>query len=387
MKTAQVRNLHDGWRYLLLLNASMNRLAHPFSGAPVHALVLGLTLLLAACAQTPPSASEAANTPLGQRVFPPEPAQPRYLFERALYGRQDLAPDPTADWTALLAGRSRGQDHPAEGLARPQALAAFQGRVFVANAMDAAISVFDLRQHRFYKIGEQQAGGLRAPVGLSVNRNGELFVADAAAQAVLVFDAAGRYLRRIGGPQWFAHLRNVTVDAKTSRVYALDQGDARAQVRVFNGVDGTHVFDFGYPGDGPGALDQAQDLALGPQGQLLVVDGGQLRVQVFDAEGHYIRSIGRPGKQPGEFARPKEIATDAQGNVYVADSTRANVQVFTSQGDFLYAIGVRSQLDAPGHYLLSGALALDSDGRLMVADPWYGKIEIFRPVRSALTTP
>ncbi len=364
----------------------MNRLARPLFCAPVHALVLGLSLLLAACAEAPSNVA-AADTPLGQRAFPPEPAQARYLFERALYGRQDLVPDPAADWTALLSGRGRGQDQPAQGLARPQALAAFQGRVFVANAMDAAISVFDLQQRRFYKIGDQQFGALRAPVGLSVNRNGELFVADAQAQAVLVFDAAGHYLRRIGGPQWFARLNNVTVDPKTSRVYALDSSAAGAQVRVFNGVDGTHVFDFGYPGEGPGAVGQALDLAIGPQGQLLVLDGGHLRVQVFDAEGHYIRSFGRPGKQPGAFARPKEIATDAQGNVYVADSTLAHVQVFTSQGDYLYAIGVRSQLDAPGHYLLSGGLALDTDGRLLVADPWYGKIEIFRPVRSAPAAP
>lgn len=379
MKVSWVRKLHE--------SLLMNRLVRPFSCALMPALALGVAVLLGACAEAPQNGSEAAPAPLGQRVFPAEPAQARYLFERALYGRSDLVADKAADFTAMLSGRGRGQDKPAEGLARPQALAAHQGLVFVANAMDAAISVFDLRQQRFFKIGEQNPGALRAPVGLSVNRNGELFVADAAAQAVLVFDGSGRYLRRIGGPGWFSRLVNVTVDPKSNRVYALDQGDVRQQVRVFNGANGAHLFDFGSPGDGPGTLDQAQALAVGPQGQLLVLDSGRLQVQVFDAEGQYLRSFGRPGKLPGEFARPKHLATDAQGHVYVTDSTLANVQVFTTQGDYLYAIGLRSQRDAPGHYLISGGLALDTDGRLMLADQWFGKIEIFRPVRSAPATP
>jgi len=382
MNLQPVRKLHGFEPHTPALPTPMNCRPRLLTAFPWHALVIGLTLWLGACAEVPPPGPETSVAAMGQRVFPAEPAQAQYVFERALYGRNDLMPNPNTGFMTFLTGKSRGQETLAEGLARPQAIAVHQGRVFVANAMDAAISVFDLNQRRFYKVGDQTTGALRAPVGLSVNRAGELFVADAAAQAVLVYDTTGRYVRRIGGPRWFTHLTNVTVEAKTKRVYALDQDDARQQVRVFDGLDGTHLFDFGAPGNGPGQLDQPVGLALGLQGQVLVVDGGNLRVQVFDADGHFIRSIGRPGKQPGEFARPKEIAVDAQSQVYVADSALGTVQVFTSQGDYLYAIGTRSQSDAPGHYLISGGLAVDTDGRLVVADQWFGKLEVFRPVRS-----
>jgi len=43
------------------------------------------------------------------------------------------------------------------------------------------------------------------------------------------------------------------------------------------------------------------DLTVGPQGFYYVVDRGNSRVAVFDAEGNYVRAFGRGGQGPGEF--------------------------------------------------------------------------------------
>ncbi len=336
-------------------------------------------VLLVACAQAPAKPEATAM----QQVFPSPPARARYAFERALYGRADLvAPNQGTDFLSLLAGKNKGQENMGEGLARPQAIAVQRGRVFVANAMDPSVSVFDLPRRNFYKVGEQGAGALRMPVGLSVNRAGDLFVADALANAILVFDSQGNFLRRIGGPRWFSHLSNVTADPNADRVYAIDSGEAGHRVRVFNSRDGAHLFDFGKYGDGPGEFNLPYDLAVGPQGQLNVVDSGNFRVQIFDHEGHYLSSFGTAGKQPGQFARPKEIAADAQGNLYVVDASFANFQVFSAQGVFLFFVGTRSQTDAPANYLMPSGIDIDTDGRLYLVDQWYGKIEVFRPLHN-----
>jgi sugar lactone lactonase YvrE len=78
------------------------------------------------------------------------------------------------------------------------------------------------------------------------------------------------------------------------------------------------------------------DVAVGPDGQVYVADGyGNNRVMVFDAAGRYVREWGRMGAGPGEFSLPHAIALDSQGRLYVADRNNARIQVFDTEGRFL----------------------------------------------------
>lgn len=339
--------------------------------------VAWLMLLVTGCATTPPPAA----APEQQLVFPAGPAEPKYRFERSLYGSKDLVGKvQESGFLTLLAGKKYGESQNGEGMARPQALAVHDGRVFVANAIDNAISVFDIPHHRFYRIGDQGSGVLQRPVGLSADRDGKLFVADAATNTILVFEPDGKYLRTIGSRAWFAHLTNVTVDPTRNQVYAIDAGEAEQRVRVFDALNGRHLFDFGKRGDGPGEFNQPCDLAVGRDGTLNVVDSGNFRVQIFDRDGRFLRSFGRAGKQPGQFARPKEIAADASGNLYVVDGAFGNFQVFDPDGAFLFSVGTRGDDGGTAQYMLPTGIDIDRDGRIYFVDQWYGKIDIFRPL-------
>lgn len=343
-------------------------------------LFLGLT----SCAVTPPPPPPPEREV--ERVFPSPPGEPRYAYERTLYGASDLVVVKAkgSGWLALLTGEQKGQNDIDEGLAKPQALAVHQDHVYVANLLDSSVSVFDIPQRKFYKIGAESPGVLQMPVGLSIDRDGNLFVADATANAILVFDREGKYLRSIGSPKWFSHLTNVTADPKDNRVYAIDAGDAGHRVRVFDALDGRHLFDFGSRGHGPGEFNIPYDLAVGRDGRLNVVDSGNFRVQIFDHDGKYLRSFGSAGKQPGQFSRPKEIAADADGNLYVVDSVFGNFQIFDPDGAFLFFIGTKGEDGATAKYMLPSGIDIDEDGKVYVVDQWYGKIDIFRPLRSKI---
>ncbi len=52
------------------------------------------------------------------------------------------------------------------------------------------------------------------------------------------------------------------------------------------------------------------------------------RVQLFSAEGKYLLGIGGPGDGPGRFARPHCMALDSKGRLYVADSGNQRIQKF-----------------------------------------------------------
>jgi DNA-binding beta-propeller fold protein YncE len=345
-------------------------------------LFLGLTPLLlaqmvAGCAPVP-KAPRRASGPL---VFPKPPDDARFIYERTIYSSADVVPDEQASqFRRMVTGEVRS----GEGLAKPYAVAVHQGRIFLSDSVERFIKAFDVPQGRHLKIGAEDPGQLMKPLGIDVDRAGNLYVADAGAKAILVYNRDGKFLRRIGGAKekWFDRLTSVTVDPKGDRIYVVDIGGVESEshrVRVFDAQSGKHLFDFGKRGVGPGEFNLPRDVAVGRDGQLYVVDGGNFRIQVFDRNGKYLQAFGRVGRQLGQFARPKEAATDKEGNLYVVDTAFGNIQIFNPDGELLMFIGDRSEQDGPAKYMLPSGVYVDEDGRIYMVDQWFRKVDIFRP--------
>lgn len=336
-----------------------------------------LIVALAACAPLPEKPEDAK--PRGPLVFPAPPDEPRFAYEWTLYTSADVIPEEReSQLRRMLTGEARS----GVGLTKPYAVAVHQGRIFLSDSVDRFVRVFDISQGKHFRIGDDGAGQLKKPLGLDVDRAGTLYVADATARAVMVYDRDGKFLRKIGGEKLFDRLSSVTVDPRGERLFAVDIGGVSSEnhrVRVFDARSGTHLFDIGKRGKESGEFNLPRDLAVGRDGLLYVVDGGNFRVQVFDANGKYMHSFGGVGKQFGNFARPKEIAADRDGNVYVVDTAFGNFQVFSPEGDLLMFIGERSEQDGPAKYMLPSGIYVDEDGRVYLVDQWFRKVDIFRP--------
>ena len=106
------------------------------------------------------------------------------------------------------------------------------------------------------------------------------------------------------GPELFGQLRSIDVD-DAGRIYVLE---AHAQeVRVFD-RDGRHVRSIGRKGGGPGEFAEPALAEIGPHGDLWVVDPDNNRVSVFDSSGAYRDAHPVPGgfvilPWPGGFGR------------------------------------------------------------------------------------
>lgn len=349
---------------------------NPVARSLVGSLACGIAALLAACAPLPP-AKPAADT--GPMVFPAPPDEPRFIYERTIYGSADIM---SQDAQSRLRQALTGEGLRGEALNKPNAIAVFQGRIFLSDSVDAVIRVFDVPNGRHFKIGDQGQGKLSKPLGIDVDRSGNLYVADSVAKAIMIYDKEGKFLRRIGDATWFDRLANVTVDPKGDRIYLVDVGGVASQqhrVRVVDAVSGAHLFDFGKRGKDPGDFNFPRDLVVGKEGRLYIVDSGNFRVQVFDRNGKFVKSFGSIGRQLGQFARPKEIAADAAGNIYVVDTAFGNFQIFNPDGELLMFVGSRSEQDGPARYILPAGIYVDEDGRVYMVDQWYRKIDIFRP--------
>jgi DNA-binding beta-propeller fold protein YncE len=335
-----------------------------------------LAAALVGCAPAGGLQERKAEDPL---VYPAPPDTPRFVFERAFYSSADVTFESE---DSILRRTLTGSMRTGEGLGKPYAVAVHRGRVFVSDSVDRFIKVFDVPQARYFKIGEDGDGQITKPLGIDVDDIGNLYVADATAKVIVIFDRDGKFQRKIGSAKYFDRLSSVTVDPGGERIYVTDIGGVASEhhrVRVFNAKTGEHLFDIGKRGSGPGEFNLPRDVAIGKDGRIHVVDGGNFRVQSFDRNGKFLKTFGQVGKQLGHFARPKEIATDREGNLYVADSAFGNFQIFSPEGELLMFIGQRSEQDGPAKYMLPSGIAVDDDGRIYFVDQWFKKVDVFRP--------
>lgn len=334
-------------------------------------------LLLAGCGAPP--AIKAPPIP----VFPAPPDPARFYYERTLYSSADVEPDEkNAGLRRMLTGESRT----GEGIAKPYGVAVHQGRVYVTDTARRRVSVFDIPGQRFFQIGESDEGRLSMPLGIDVDAAGLLYVVDSTTKQVNIYDGDGKFRRSVGGVKWFKRPSGIAVDKAGERLYVVDTGgvtNEEHRVRVFDAKTGNHVLDFGTRGTGKGELNLPRDVAIGRDGMLYVVDGGNFRVQVFGPDGTFVKTFGNVGRQTGQFSRPKEAAVDADGNLYVVDAAFGNFQIFNPEGQLLMSVGSRSERDGMANYMLPSGIAVDSDGRVYMVDQYFHKVDMFRPAALA----
>ena len=339
-------------------------------------LLVALLVMLTACAVMPEETPQQEAKP---PAYPPPPDEPRFVYERTIFSSGDVVPE---DQNSRLRRVLTGETRSGEGMAKPYAVAVHKGRIFVSDTAEHVVKVFDVAQGKFFRIGADEPGLLAKPLGLDVASDGTLFVADTTAKAIMVYDRDGRFLRKLGDSESFQRLSSVTVDASGEKLYVVDIGGVSSdkhRLRVMSAIDGRIIQDIGQRGKGNGEFNLPRDAALGKDGRIYVVDGGNFRVQTFDKEGKYIKSFGAVGKQMGNFARPKEVATDREGNVYVVDAAFGNFQIFNPEGELLMFVGERSASDGPARYMLPSGIFVDEDGRVYMVDQWFKKIDVFRP--------
>jgi DNA-binding beta-propeller fold protein YncE len=341
-----------------------------------------MLLFAAGCAQAPQA---PPGKPFEAPVFPPPPEAARIIWERTLHSSADVVAD---DKDGALRRLVTGEVRTGEGLAKPYGVAVRNGRVYVGDTVSRHVALFDLNARRYTRIGLEDPGSLRMPFGMDIDPQGNLYVLDGTLKRVHVYDADGRFLRMLGQDLKWSRPVGLALDAARRRLYIVDAGGVDSEdhrVRALDLDTGKVLFEIGKRGEGDGEFNLPRDAVVGSDGLLYVVDGGNFRVQVFDANGKFVKTFGTIGRQSGQFSRPKEIAADAQGNIYVVDTAFGNFQIFNPQGVLLLDVGSRSNSDAPAKFMLPSGIAVDLDGRIYMVDQFFRKVEVFRPAQLPAT--
>jgi hypothetical protein len=156
------------------------------------------------------------------------------------------------------------------------------------------------------------------------------------------FDASGHQLRSFGAGMFiFPHGMHVDRDGNVWVTDGRGKDGKGQQVTKFS-PDGKVLMTLGkagVAGDGPDAFNAPSDVLVAPNGDVFVADGHggktNARIVKFSPDGQFIKAWGKAGSGQGEFNVPHRLAMDSAGRLFVADRSNNRIQIFDQDGKLI----------------------------------------------------
>ena len=222
-------------------------------------------------------------------------------------------------------------------------------------------------------------GGIKGTGGVAINQKGEVVVTD---NGVSVFSPSGEKLRSFGtygtGQGQFIYSHGIAVDGEgnilvaDSYNYRIQKFTAKGRFLAAVGKD-----------SGPLQFSLPADIAFNTSNnKVYVTDNGESRVKVLNSDLTFFSTFGRQGSGKGQFSNPWGIACDSTGKVYVADNDR--IQVFTAMGKFLRMFGRYGQ--GSGELVGPCYVAVDTSGMVYVSEDGNHRVSVFTSVGRFVTS-
>jgi NHL repeat len=157
---------------------------------------------------------------------------------------------------------------------------------------------------------------------------------------VMVFDARGSLLRTWGEGR-FPEAHGLRID-RDGNVWITERADH--QVLKFTS-DGRLLLELGQKGvagdnTSVDKFNGPSDLVFAPNGEIFISDGESTNARVvkYSKDGKFITFWGVKGSGPGQLEVPHSIAMDSRGRVYVANRSNKRIEVFEQNGTYLSQI-------------------------------------------------
>ena len=238
-------------------------------------------------------------------------------------------------------------------------------------AQSTLSSLFDRYTVKADFAGLAGAGWGASTTSVAADGKGRVIVMVRAVPYIRVFTAEGKPVATWGDKGLFnlAHSVHVAPDG------AIWASDPNAHVVYKFSADGQIVMTLGKKGvagddASRDAFNQPNGLGFAPNGDVYVSDGyGNSRVVHFTPDGKFVRIIGgTKGAAPGQLQVPHGVAIDPQGRIIVADSDNKRLSVFDKDGRFVKVIAAPSR----------GGVAATADGTIYVSDVNAGVVTLIR---------
>jgi hypothetical protein len=194
------------------------------------------------------------------------------------------------------------------------------GYIYIADQNNGQVSVFFPNRTFFFSFGslgleDWQFNQLN---GITTDSNGNVYVTDKGWSRIQKFTAEGTYLWKKGGI--FSTLWDIKVNSTLGYVYVSDN----TQIQVF-GTNSTHLFDFG-----TGRFGYAGAIAINKSGAIYVSDQLYYRIVVFSSIGNYLFNFTTLGTSV-QFH-----TFNSTGFLFQANHNVNHYSIFDFHGHFVY---------------------------------------------------
>jgi DNA-binding beta-propeller fold protein YncE len=216
------------------------------------------------------------------------------------------------------------------------------------------------------------------PTGANVGPDGHLYIADTHYHRILVMDVDGRTIRQIGrhgkGDGCFIYPTDVTF-APDGRLFVSEYG-GNDRISVFN-AQGHFLYAFGSPEQGPLILARPAALCLdGDASELYIADACHHRIVVVDFEGRVLREFGRLGRQAGQLRYPYDLTLLPDKRLVVCEYGNNRIQVFTRFGQSQARYGQAGR--SLGQLAYPWGVVVDRKKRAYIVDAGNNRIQVWQ---------
>lgn len=179
-------------------------------------------------------------------------------------------------------------------------------------------------------------------ISVDSDAKGNLWVFHRSDPTILQFDPSGKLAKSFGAGM-FVQAHGMTIDREGNIwVTNAQNKDGRGQQVFKLSPDGKVLMTLdkaGVVGEGHDTFSGPSDVVVSPSGDIFVADGHAAmsngRIVKFSKDGRFIKAWGKTGAGPGEFNVPHSIAMDSRGRLFVADRSNSRLQIFDQDGTFI----------------------------------------------------
>ncbi|MEN8263776.1 MAG: hypothetical protein ABFR82_09960 [Nitrospirota bacterium] len=225
--------------------------------------------------------------------------------------------------------------------------------------------------------------GLYAPIGMTVDKDGKIYVAQAGSKTdlrkrITVLDACLKFERNIflsgfEGSASFTPFRLATDKKGYLYVVGMHFPGVLVLDRKYN------IVDIMAPEE-EGEKVKLNGIAVDKTGRIILLSEDKSRIYIYDENREFLLKFGQKGGSSGKLSRPKGIDVDeATGMIYVADYMRHTITVYDEKGKFIFEFGGLGWSD--GWFQHPNHVTVDFMGRILISDFFNNRIQVF--VRSS----
>ena len=240
-------------------------------------------------------------------------------------------------------------------------------QLVVSGFHDHCIHVFSPDGKKLLSFGSRGSGQgqFLHPMGVAVDKDGNILVVDSENNRVQKFTSEGQFLTskedlQLNGPS------DVAFNTSNNKVYVTDTNNHRIQI-----LNSDLTFSGSFV-RGKGKFEYPQRVACDSTGKVYVTSFNSHSVQVFTAKGKLLKAFSN--SVWGELRALFGLAVQG-GMVYVASNESHRVAVFTLDGQLVKAFGGHGR--GPGEFQCPRGLAVDDTGVVYVCDMNNNSIKMY----------